>query len=352
MVMACNALIGQDIHFSQFHEQNSLINPALVGSNRLLRAGIVYRNQWSSVSNPFTTYGFSIDSKLKASNWDLVEKTRTMIFKQSFNKLAAGLSVYKDKAGTSNLENLNVNLSIAMRFPINIKNSISFGLQGSFVQKSVNRSKLLYPDQFNGAYYDANMLSQDAQNSATLIYPDFGSGLVYTYDKNERVAAIANQIKFQLGYAVYHLTQPNKHFVASTSNEKLYMKQVVYADLLYDIKNSNIGLAPSVLIQLQGPSKEILAGITVKRYFKDASKYTGIVKRTSFNMGVFYRNKDAVIPSFSLDLDRISVGYSYDINISNLANASKLKGGSEITLKFKSTNPYLYQRKSRSKKKK
>ena len=42
---------AQDVHFSQFYETSVLRNPALIGIyNGDYRFGLMYRNQWSSIS--------------------------------------------------------------------------------------------------------------------------------------------------------------------------------------------------------------------------------------------------------------------------------------------------------------
>ena len=48
---------GQDVHFSSFDANPMLLNPAntAFGSN-LFRAGTIYRNQWSTVSQGYNSY--------------------------------------------------------------------------------------------------------------------------------------------------------------------------------------------------------------------------------------------------------------------------------------------------------
>lgn len=42
-------LKSQDIHFSQYQQTSQLVNPALTGALSVLRAKLIYRNQWGSV---------------------------------------------------------------------------------------------------------------------------------------------------------------------------------------------------------------------------------------------------------------------------------------------------------------
>jgi uncharacterized protein (DUF2147 family) len=86
---------------------------------------VINRNQWRGVTNAYKTFGASIEMKLKGSNWEQVDKYRSMTFKQkSLSRLSAGLSFYNDKAGDGNMGITQVNLSLATFVPLNNKNSI------------------------------------------------------------------------------------------------------------------------------------------------------------------------------------------------------------------------------------
>ena len=80
-----NVNFSQDLHFSQFNENPSLVNPALTGTSHVMRASVQYKDQWRSVTVPYNTYGASYEMKFKASNWDKVDQFKTRIFKKSFN---------------------------------------------------------------------------------------------------------------------------------------------------------------------------------------------------------------------------------------------------------------------------
>jgi hypothetical protein len=58
--------------------------------------------------------------------------------------------------------------------------------------------------------------------------------------------------------------------------------------------------------------------------------------RYALTGGIFLRNKDAIIPSVAVDYNKFRIGFSYDVNISNLKTASNGKGGPEISLTYQS----------------
>ena len=338
---------AQDFHFSQFNENPSLINPGLTGSTSALRASLVYKDQWRSVTNPYTTYGFSFESKFKPSNWDLVDPRRSMTFKKSYSRMAGGLSIYNDKAGVGRLGTFQTNLSLAMFFPLSKMSSLSFGIQGSVVQRKIDNSKLIYPDQYNGSGYDPNISSNELYAQQRLLYPDLAAGVVWSYAHNEKSIAANNQFKAQIGFSTYHLLRPYQSFIRA-KEDRLFLKYIFHGNLLIGIPNSMMAIAPSWLVQVQGPSKEILAGMMFKYYINDDSKYTGIIKRSSVGLGIYYRNSDAIITSVLFEIGRYAIGFSYDFNTSDLTKVSTARGGPELTLKFVTPNPFLYQKRSRS----
>lgn len=62
-------------------------------------------------------------------------------------------------------------------------------------------------------------------------------------------------------------------------------------------------------------------------------------KAVSISGGLFYRWNDALIPVVKLDYYRVSIGATYDINISKLVQASQYRGGLELTLGYKAFSP-------------
>ena len=338
----------QDFHFSQFNENPSLVNPALTGATSVLRASLVYKDQWRSVTNPFTTYGFSFESKFKASNWESVDSRRSMTFKKSYNRMAGGLSVYNDKAGIARMGTFQTNLSFAMFFPLSKLSSLSLGLQGSLVQRKVDANKLIYPSQYNGSTYDPNLSSGEALTQTNFMYPELGAGVVWSYGHNEKSIAANNQFKSLIGFSTYHINQPKQNFIGGKTTDKLYRKYVFHGNILIGIPNSLVAIVPSWLVQFQGPTKEIMAGMMIKYYMSDDSKYTGFKQRSAIGIGAYYRNQDALIVNLLIEKGKYAVGFSYDINASGLARASKSRGGFEITLRMVTPNPFLYQKRSRA----
>lgn len=336
---------AQDFHFSQFNENSSLINPALVGGSGVLKASVAYRDQWRTVTTPYKTYGLSVESRFKTSAWKESEGKSMTFTKESFNRFAGGLSFYSDKAGDGNLRTTQVNLSLATFVPLNKTSNLSVGLQGSMVQRKIDFSNLVFSNQFNGTGYDASVANGENAKSLSFIYADLAGGINWSYSRPEKLIVANNQKKANIGVAFYHINQPKQSYLVS-SNPKINLKYVLHGDFLIGIPHTNLAIAPAYLMQLQATNYEIIAGTSVKYYIKEDSKYTGIIQRTSVSFGAFYRYRDAVILSFGYDKkQQFGIGFSYDLNVSGLTKVSKVSGGPEITLRFNTSNPYLFQKK-------
>ena len=164
-------VFSQDLHFSQYNENPSLLNPALTGSSYVMRASVIYKDQWRSVTVPYKTFGASFDMKFKASNWDKVDPFKTRTFKKSFNRLSGGLSFYSDKAGDGNMGTNLVNLSFATFIKGGEHSSFSLGLQGSGVQKTIDYSKLIFSNQYNGSTgYDQTIANGEQYGAKSFFY--------------------------------------------------------------------------------------------------------------------------------------------------------------------------------------
>ena len=204
-------------------------------------------------------------------------------------------------------------------------------------------SKFVFSNQYNGTGYDPNVPNNEHFGDKNFIYPDVSAGVLWNYSTEEKSIGENNQLKANVGFSAYHLSQPKQKFLEGT-NEKLFAKYIVHGSFLMGIPHSNVGLAPSFLCQFQGPQKELMAGFLVKYYIKNDSKYTGYIRKSSVGLGAYYRYKDALVVAALIEMGQYAVGISYDLNVSSLTKVSTLRGGPEIVLRFNSANPFLFQK--------
>jgi type IX secretion system PorP/SprF family membrane protein len=335
---------SQDMHFSQYNEIPSLVNPALTGSEYVMRAGLIYKNQWGSVTVPYRSYGASYEMKFKASAWDKTDPFKSKSYKKAFNRLAGGLSFFSDKAGDGGLGTNLVNLSLATFIKTSDNSMLSFGGQGSIIQRSVDFNKFVFSNQYNGTSYDRTPAPGEDYSAHSFIAPDVAAGVLWRYEKEEKVIGDNDHMTADFGASMYHIIKPTQHFLVN-SNDQLYSKINVHGKMLIGIPRTRLGIAPSLYLSFQGAHKELLAGVMGKYFLKHNSKYTGYVKKSSIGIGAYYRNGDAVILNFLLEYAQYGIGVSYDLNVSGLSEVSTLRGGPEITLRYNTADRFLFQKK-------
>jgi type IX secretion system PorP/SprF family membrane protein len=301
----------QDISFSQFYELPLLRNPALAGIfNGNVRLTAAYRNQWESITVPYRTMALGAEIKF-------------------FKGLApgdfvtTGLQITNDVAGDSILTRTQIFPVLNYHKLLNEENStlISAAFMGGPVSERFDPGKLQFDDQFvNGAYSASNPTSQTFSRT-NFSYMDLSTGLSFT-------SLIKNNAKFYFGVGLFHFTKPklsfmqdndvqlNKKWVFNTgvsAYTSVYNRIVVYADYF-----------------IQGGNRMGQGGFLYTHNFD----HTGDDAKLSLSGGTVYRWNDAIIPVIKINTDKLSIGLSYDVNISKLKTASQYRGGFELTLSY------------------
>ena len=335
---------GQDIHFSQYTFSSASINPAMTAAYKDIQATIQHKEHWQMVDG-YRTSAATFEMKLGQLNWVKQEKKTGIFSKKLMKGLALGINLFSDKAGDGNMKTTQGNLSIAYHALLNKNNTLSAGLIGGIAQRSISPDGLRWNSQYGGGNYDPTIASGENFSNQSFVHSDFGAGLLWSYGDGSRYMTANDQKHINAGVSIYHLNNPKQSFIGNTS-EKLKWKYTFHANSLFGINNTNYSIGPSLFYMKQGTLQEFTAGMLVKYQLKENSKYTGNIKGSAISLGCYYRNKDAVIPYLMFELNAYSIGISYDTNISALTDVTSGRGGFEITLRFNTPNPFLYQTKS------
>ena len=319
------SLNAQDVHFSQYSETPSSINPALIGVKYETRATLNYKNQWSSIGNKYETMAFSFEQTIKHK-------------KLKNNYLAVAVNIFKDVAGDAQLKSLNPNLGISFLQKINKNMMLSSGIQSGFFYKTIDVSSLHWGEQWNGYSYDSNLPSGEKTPRSSVTSFDIGGGLNLNYVQSEGFISSKDAARFDLGFSLFHFGLTNNAFISNS--EKLNTKFCTYFNGEFSIPNSRNAIMPSFLYMRQGPNSEFITGALFKFILGDPSTYTANKKPFSISVGGYYRFKDAIVPSVLFQLDKYAFGVSYDINISALTPATNRLGGIELMLKYNILSGY------------
>lgn len=314
-----NALVAQDIHFSQFNFAPLIINPGNAGAEYDFRATTNYRNQWNSVASPYQTINAAVDMRFK---------------EVGEGYLCGGINFYNDKAGDAKMGTTYGNLSLAYHLNIADNQKLGLGVMGGYGQRFVNTAGLMWGSQYDGYSYNGSLPTGEVTGGAFKKgFLDIGSGLVWTFQKSEKYITGNNQTGANIGFSVMHVHQPDVSLYGG-QKEPLYRKYIFHGNGLIGLPNSKISFAPGFMLAFQGPSKEILFGSNVRYRLQEDSRYTGFISGASLSVGMWYRNGDAVSVTTLLQFSGYSLGFAYDLNVSDLALASNGKGGFEIALRY------------------
>lgn len=321
MIITSLKVNAQDIHFSQFWNSPLLINPSFAGNAEgEIRVIANHRSQWRGVtSNPFNTFGANFDM-----SFDKTAKG---------NFLALGLSMYTDVAGASKMRTTVVNLSAAYHIKINNQSYFTGGIQGGINQKSINENNLRFDNQFDGIGHNSGFNSNENLASLSELKPTASAGISYTWFNKANRSTTFNsggKKKLNIGFAA-HYYNPTSFYFANQSN--LGFKYIASLEGSFGV-NAKWTVQPAVLAALQNKATDIVLGSLFKYTLKEGSHLTDFNKSTSIAFGGYYRFQDALIPAVKVQWDAFEVGFSYDVNLSQLTRASNGRGGFEISLKY------------------
>jgi type IX secretion system PorP/SprF family membrane protein len=303
---------AQDFTFSQFYEKPLLRNPALAGIfSGDIRVSAAHRSQWGSVTVPFKTTALSIENKIPIGNAD--------------DLITVAVQMSSDIAGDVKLKRTLVLPAINYHKSLNDgKDSyLSLAFMAGVAGSQFDPTLMKLADQFrNGSYNPSNTTSQRVERNG-YNYWDASTGLSFS--------SSFGTVTYYVGAALYHFNKPKVGFNANSFDVHIDQRYTANAGFNMRISDYNKIMAFADYIR-QGGSRQLLGGFM---YGHDLTQYYEDDNTTTLYLGSFVRVGDAVIPMIKVDKKNLSMGLSYDVNISTLHAASNWRGGFELTLVYK-----------------
>lgn len=324
-LLVSGLLQAQDPYLAQFYAAPVQYNPAMTGVHPgRFRVGLNYREQWGSVvDDAFRTMAGSFDIKYRVGRGDFA---------------AFGLTAMRDQAGSSRYIRTQGMLSGAYlkqlsgsRYRTSDQYLIG-GLQVGFGQHSLDFSNLWFTNQFDISTEDINtgLPSGEVSDVTSAMYLDFNAGLLWyaLFDENASI---------YLGGSFHHLNGPEVSFLAN-STQTLYRRWVAQAGGEAPL-NDRLSIMPGALVMGQGPSLMALAGANLRYTDRDwkevairAGAWGHVAKRTD-SSGADYMIPSVVFTTV-LELERILIGVSYDVNAGVLADPTNGRGAFELSFQY------------------
>ena len=309
-------LHAQDLHFSQFFNAPLLTNPANTGfiPDADYRFGASYRNQYSSIlAVPYKTMSIYADAQ---------------VFRDRLENGWVGLggAILRDVAGSGSLTSTKAYASVAYHQMLGNSSLLSAGFNVGWANKRIDQSKLTFPDQFDGKFFDNNKLQTGVVlNHNNISYFDVQAGLNYAYFPSEN-------IYFNTGYSVHHVNKPLESFIdASADTTRIAMRHIAFVNAIYKL-SENVIINPNIYFTTQAKAKEIVAGMNA------AYNLSGNGEKQLL-LGLYYRVGDAVVPMVGFEINNIRFTFSYDATMSSLRNFNHMQGASEFNVMKKGFYP-------------
>jgi type IX secretion system PorP/SprF family membrane protein len=307
---------GQDLHFSQFFNNPLLTNPANTGfiPDADYRLGASYRNQYSNImSVPYKTMSIYGDAQVFR---DRIET----------GWMGLGGAILRDVAGSGSLTSTKIYASIAYHQMLGLSSLLTAGFNIGWANKRVDQSKLTFPDQFDGKFFDATLPTSVQLLNNSVSYFDMQAGINYAYFPTE-------DIYINAGYSIHHVNRPKETFFEDDETSRLDMRHIGFINAILKM-NDKVIINPTAYYTNMAKASELVVGMNA------AYNLSGDGDKQIIG-GLFYRYGDAIIPTVGLQINNIRFTFSYDVTTSSLKNFNHSFGADEFNLLYKGYyNPF------------
>lgn len=285
----------QQWQYSQYMNNNFLLNPAEGGTEKFTDIKLGYRTQWVGLDGAPKSMFLSAHHPIN-KNADDIEGVRDLAHH------GVGGFITRDLTGP--ISQSGMYGSYSYHLPVHKHTTVSFGVFAGMKQYEINTSQLSFEDAGN----------ELATNNVQPNYlPDASFG-IWLYNKSYYIGAsyfqlFANKLKV--------------NDIQKVNSEESSLVRHAFITAGYKLEiTENIFLVPSFVVKYSAPAP-MQFDLNTKIRYKDL--VWG---------GVSYRNKDAIVLMAGVTLDaKWDIGYSYDINTSELNAVNS--GSHEILLGYR-----------------
>lgn len=300
---------AQDLHFSQFFNSPLTTNPANTGfiPDADYRLGAHYRTQYSSIlASPYKTISIFGDAQVLRNR---IEN----------GWLGLGGFVLSDVAGSGGLRSTKIYGSLAYHQMLGNSSLLTAGFNVGWANKRIDQSKLRFPDQFDGKFFDGTRPTSVVLANTNISYLDIQAGLNYAFFPDD-------DVYINGGYSIHHVNSPRETFFSNAADSaRLPMRHIGFINALLKV-NERVIINPNVYYTNQAKTSELVLGLNVNY------NLSGDGGEKQLIAGVYYRSRDAVIPMIGFELKHIRFTFSYDATTSALRNFNNMQGATEFNV--------------------
>jgi len=264
---------------SQYLFNDFAINPAIAGTKSYAPLSISFRRQWMGIDEAPVTQNLMYHTYLG-------------------DNMGFGGHIFNDASGPTRRS------GISATYAYNIKTSkrtkLSFGLSGSLTQFSIDRDRLITEIPGDVA----------VMNSNNQLITDCNFGILWRGESHF------------IGISSFNLFENKTNLLALTTPVVNTLNRILYLNGGYNFKvGALLELQPSAVMRIMSNNLLQIDG-NFKVTFKNA-----------YSIGLSYRHKDALSFMGGINLGTTTIGYAYDLGISEIKTYND--GTHEIFMSFK-----------------
>lgn len=311
--------------FSQYYFSPMNVNPALLGAQPHLTAGLQHRAQWRNLAHPHRASLLLIVKPVAAPQ--VPDQQRGGI----------GLTLVNESLGTALFyRSTEINLGAAYNLNLDraYTHQLSFGLQGGYTQRRLDAGQLRWGSQYDPTIgYNPEHAPSLGTLNERVGFATFRAGLVYHYNPSREL--LLHRISGFAGFSVSNLNRPHSSFSATDPRREA---RVLRAHSGLEIPLSmSVRLLPQVLVAYQDAQRHhVNVGTYV--HYRFARSPLPDDEALRLMAGAWYRWQDAWVGSAGVAYRQYQLAVSYDFNTQPVAVGAFRGGAFEVSLAYRWLN--------------
>lgn len=271
--------------FSQYFQNELLLNPAVAGTKQYIPVALTHRMQWAGFKNAPTSQLLSIHGSVN-------------------DKMGLGLLLTNHETGPTNL--ISAQFAYSYHLKINDSTKLSFGVAPMIMQYALNKDKIMLDEKNDNTF---NRIS-----GKTMV-ADVNAG-IYLYGKN-----------YVAGFSAPQLMENKLRMGDDLFTERLQRHYLFYGAYEYKV-NATYTLIPSLLFKtVKSASPPSQLDVSMKASYKQFL-WGGL----SYRWDLSKKMNNACVVFLGVSKLNFSFGYSFDYNIGSITLAGT--GSHELFLSY------------------
>lgn len=274
---------AQDFHFVLYNLEPLAVNPASIGINKQMKFVFHHRNQMILPGVNYYTNSFTFSTPLSDKK----------------NTFSVAANIIDDRfQATRNLQNFYAKFALAYKFTIAENKTLSFGIQGNYVNARYDLSQESTGSQYVAQQgYNPNIPNGELSQIFSQNYYSIMPGLQFTKYDNNKLS------QYFIGFSSHlPLTRP-----ASIANEKIDILPTYCFNGGATVFHSDlVDISPQALLSYHAGKILATSGVVFSKKFPLQNE-----SKLNLNMGLWISTPKNIAASLELDYKNYGIALGY-----------------------------------------